>query len=593
VDRVEQPTQPTARHDWFLPQRPQEPPLPPPSEAAADPPTPAEATPAPAEARPTADQASAGSPEAAAEPAEAPREPGQAAPGLAAAASGPDEASLDPDEAPTEPDQAPSEPDQAAAERVEAAAGPVEAAPGTLDEVAPPPYGPPPGAVGVARSPTEAPWRAADPAGRVEVPPAPREGPPPAAHRPRAPREGPPGRGDGPFATYGAASVPAGVAGRTRPFVPAGVLPAAPPAAAPASRSRAVRIGALVVAVALGSGLLGGVVGAWVGGDDRAAARAPAAARQAAQGGQPAPDLVRAVAGSLLPVVVQIEARGVDGKATGAGVIIRQDGYVLTGSHVVAHANTIQVTLPTAEPLKARLVGSDPETDLAVVKIGRRGLPVATFGRSADLRIGDVAIAVGSPFGFRGTVTAGIVSALHRVVGIPDGRELVDAIQTDAAINPGNSGGALANASGQVIGINSAIATAGGGVDANAGIGFAIPIDDALAVANLLIARKKVHVPYLGILTEVDLTPEVAQHYRLGGRTGALVTRVLPSSPAASAGLRKGDLVVRLGDVTVRGSDELKVALRRTPVGRPVPIVVVRRGTQLTRPITPVDQPRR
>jgi putative serine protease PepD len=251
------------------------------------------------------------------------------------------------------------------------------------------------------------------------------------------------------------------------------------------------------------------------------------------------------------------------------------------------------VTLPTAERLRARLIGRDPASDLAIVKVQRTSLPVATFGRSADLRVGELAVAVGSPFGLQGSVTTGIISALHRVVQVPGGpsreQDLVDAIQTDAAINPGNSGGALANARGQVVGINTAIAT-NGEIEANAGVGFAVPIDEALEVARQLIAGRKVRVPFLGVQAVADLSPEVAEQYQLRGRTGALVQTVLSGSPADLAGLRGGDLVVRVNHRSVRGWDELKVAVRQVEVGQTIPIVVVRGGREVTLNITPTDQ---
>jgi S1-C subfamily serine protease len=205
---------------------------------------------------------------------------------------------------------------------------------------------------------------------------------------------------------------------------------------------------------------------------------------------------------------------------------------------------------------------------------------------------------VGSPFGFQSSVTTGIVSALHRVVKVPggeggeEGRELVDAIQTDAAINPGNSGGALANASGEVVGISTAIAT-NGDTEANAGVGFAIPIDEALEVATALVDRKPVKVPFLGVDSDRDLSPEDVIRYRLGNRAGALVSRVVPRSPAAEAGLRRGDLVVKFGDQPVAARDQLTVAVRRAQVGVPVPVTVVRRGQQLVLQATLTDQPER
>jgi S1-C subfamily serine protease len=295
--------------------------------------------------------------------------------------------------------------------------------------------------------------------------------------------------------------------------------------------------------------------------------------------------------------VVKVEARTDTGKATGSGVIFANGGYVLTNAHVVDGARSIGVTLSSSEPLRARFVGRDLTYDLAVLRVRRAGLTTARVGRSADLRVGDAAIVVGSPFGFQSSVTTGIVSALHRVVRVPDGgpgegRELVDAIQTDAAINPGNSGGALANADGEVVGISTAIATSGD-TEANAGVGFAIPIDEALEVAQALVNRKPVRVPYLGVEADPDLSPEDVDRYRLRNRAGALVTRVARRGPAAEAGLRRGDLVVRFGNQPVRTRDQLTVAIRRAQIGVPVPVTVLRRGRQLVLQATPIDQPER
>jgi S1-C subfamily serine protease len=253
-------------------------------------------------------------------------------------------------------------------------------------------------------------------------------------------------------------------------------------------------------------------------------------------------------------------------------VIFAADGHVLTNAHVVDKASAITVTLATAEPLRARLVGRDPLNDLAVLRVRHADLPVASFGRSADLAVGDAAIVVGSPFGFQGSVTSGIVSALHRVVRVPgaegpgSGNDIVDAIQTDAAINPGNSGGALADGSGRVVGISTAIATSGD-VESSAGVGFAIPIDDALEVARALVAKKPVRVPYLGSVLD-------------------------DRSPAATAGLRKGDLIVRFGESPVRDGDQLAVALRRAKIGEPVPLLVVRGNRELNLLAIPSAQPR-
>jgi S1-C subfamily serine protease len=380
--------------------------------------------------------------------------------------------------------------------------------------------------------------------------------------------------------------------------------------AAPGKGRRRVGLVALVLAVALVSGLAGGVAGVvasrnpdLLGGTTATGATGDQAtgnqaAGAAAPAGTAAGDQLQQALGTVLPAVVKIEARSDTGKATGSGVIFAKDGYVLTNAHVVDGAQTIGVTLSTSEPLRARFVGRDLNNDLAVLKVRRSGLTVAKAGRSADLRVGDAAIVVGSPYGFQSSVTTGIVSALHRVVKVPDGegggagRELVDAIQTDAAINPGNSGGALVNASGEVVGISTAIAT-NGDSEANAGVGFAIPIDQALEVATALVDRKPVKVPFLGVEASSELTPDTVARYRLGNRAGALVSRVEPRSPAAEAGLRRGDLIVRLGDQPIPARDQLTVAERRARIGVPVPVTVVRRGRELVLEITPADEPER
>jgi len=381
----------------------------------------------------------------------------------------------------------------------------------------------------------------------------------------------------------------------TAPPVDAPVVPAA-------RRRRRVGLVALVLAVALVSGLAGGAVavvatrnrglfGTGASGDGVATAAAVAS-------GTASGDQLQRVLGAVLPAVVKVEARTDTGKATGSGVIFANGGYVLTNAHVVDRAQSIGVTLSTSELLRARFVGRDLTNDLAVLRVRRAGLTTAKVGRSADLRVGDAAIVVGSPFGFQSSVTTGIVSALHRVVKLPDsesgveGRELVDAIQTDAAINPGNSGGALTNGNGEVVGISTAIATIGGG-EANAGVGFAIPIDEALEVARSLVKRRPVDLPFLGVEADTELTPEIADRYRLGNRAGALVTRVAPRGPAAEAGLRRGDLIVRLGDQAIPARDQLTVAERGARIGVPVPVTVVRRGRELILKITPTERPGR
>ena len=435
----------------------------------------------------------------------------------------------------------------------------------------------------------------APPRGRpLEIPgtsqPVRRPVPRPEVARPEVGRGRPGDRGDG----------PAGPPGRR-------VARGAPPDEALAPRKgRRVGLVALVLTVALLSGLAGGLVGVVAsrnpdlfGGEATASGnRVVDQTAAAAPEGTAAGDQLQRVLGAVLPAVVKIEARSDSGKATGSGVIFAKDGHVLTNAHVVDGARTITVTLSTSEPLRARFVGRDLNTDLAVLRVRRAGLTTAKVGRSADLRVGDAAIVVGSPFGFQSSVTTGIVSALHRVVKVPDsegggeGRELVDAIQTDAAINPGNSGGALVNGNGEVVGISTAIATSGD-AEANAGVGFAIPVDEALEVARALVRHRPVKVPFLGVEADTELTPEIADRYRLGNRAGALVTKVEARSPAAEAGLRRGDLIVRLGDQVIPARDQLAVAERRSEIGVPVPVTVVRRGRQLILQITPADLPER
>jgi S1-C subfamily serine protease len=473
--------------------------------------------------------------------------------------------------------------------------------------------------------------------GRPAVPAGPDAGPgrpggPPGTAVERQPPEGPvlgdiearaggALRGDveaGPGARGAGWPLPSRPAGAAHAYVDTPVArpperPPARPGAAPAARAgraaaapvagrrRRAGLVALVLAVALVSAAVGGVAGVVASRNQDLLGGTAATGAGGARGagvGAPEGDRLQRVLGAVLPAVVKVEARTDSGKATGSGVVFAKDGYVLTNAHVVDRAQSIGVTLSTSEPLRARFVGRDLNTDLAVLKVRRAGLTVATVGRSADLRVGDAAIVVGSPFGFQSSVTTGIVSALHRVVKVPDdqgtgeGRELVDAIQTDAAINPGNSGGALANASGEVVGISTAIATDRGG-EANAGVGFAIPIDEAIEVAKALVDRKPVQVPFLGADLDGDVSPQDVQRFKLGGHAGALVGVVRPRSPAAEGGLRRGDLVVRFGDQPVAAADQLTVALRRSEIGLPVPVTVLRRGRQLVLQVTPTDQPGR
>ncbi len=283
-------------------------------------------------------------------------------------------------------------------------------------------------------------------------------------------------------------------------------------------------------------------------------------------------------------------------RGQGSGVVIDAGrGLVLTNAHVVDRVDGVTVTLADGRQLDGSVVGTDPVTDLAVVRIPRKGdLAAAPLGDSEALEVGDWAIALGSPYGLERTVTLGIVSSLHRDInslGFSDKR--LDLIQTDAAINPGNSGGPLINAAGEVIGINTLVRSGPG-----AGLGFAIPINLAKRVADQLGDGGRVVHPYLG-LQLVPLTARVAREnnrdpdalLQLPERDGALVQRVLPESPAEVAGLRRGDLVVSIADQPVNTPAALLQQVERAQVGQPLPLKVVRGQRELQLSIRPEALP--
>ncbi len=283
-------------------------------------------------------------------------------------------------------------------------------------------------------------------------------------------------------------------------------------------------------------------------------------------------------------------------RGQGSGVVIDAGrGLVLTNAHVVDAVDAVAVTLADGRELDGSVVGSDPVTDLAVVKIrAPRDLQAAPLGDSEALEVGDWAIALGSPYGLERTVTLGIVSSLHRDInslGFADKR--LDLIQTDAAINPGNSGGPLINAAGQVIGINTLVRSGPG-----AGLGFAIPINLARRVATQLAEGGQVVHPYLG-LQLVPLTARQAREnnrdpnalLRLPEQDGALVQRVLDDSPAAEAGLRRGDLVVGAAELPVKDPSQLLQQVERSTVGQPLSLSVIRGQKELSLSIRPAALP--
>jgi S1-C subfamily serine protease len=295
---------------------------------------------------------------------------------------------------------------------------------------------------------------------------------------------------------------------------------------------------------------------------------------------------VEEVADTLLPSVALVEVQGARGNGAGSAVTYRQNGYLLTNAHVVAEAEAVRVTLPDGTPLEAEVVGADPASDLAVLRVDPddlpdSGLPVPDFADELPA-VGSTAVAIGSPFGLESTVTAGIVSAVARTVpGLP----LTDAIQTDAPINPGNSGGALANVHGEVIGINSAILGANPSAPGNVGIGFAIPATTALPIAEQLIDQGFVEHPQLGI-QGTDVDPSVADAYGLSASEGALVLGVQEGSAAAEAGLERGDIITGFGGEQVTSMPELGALVRAREPGEDVELTVVRGDDERTVTIT-------
>jgi serine protease Do len=271
----------------------------------------------------------------------------------------------------------------------------------------------------------------------------------------------------------------------------------------------------------------------------------------------------------------------------GSGVIVSPNGYILTNNHVVDHASTVTVIMPDKHEYKARVVGADPKTDIAVVKVDdARNMEPVTIGDSDKVQVGDYVLAVGNPFGIGKTVTMGIVSATGRAnLGIED---YEDFIQTDAAINHGNSGGALVNDRGELIGINTAILA--NGSEGNQGIGFAVPVTVARNVMDQIIKNGKVTRAYLGVMAQ-EVTPAIARAFKESEVRGALVGDVTPNSPAEKAGLQKGDIILDVNGKPVNGSAELRMHVSLMAPGTKVQVTVFRDGAQRTLPVTLAEMP--
>ena len=285
------------------------------------------------------------------------------------------------------------------------------------------------------------------------------------------------------------------------------------------------------------------------------------------------------------PGVVAIEVGSASaiggGGATGSGFVLDDEGYILTNDHVVDDAQTAQVRFANQDRLvRAEVVGTDPSTDLALLKVDPAQVEDLTplpLGSSGDLRVGEPTIALGSPFGLEGSLTTGVVSALDREIPSPNNFTIEGAIQTDAAINPGNSGGPLLDESGRVIGINAQIRTSGG---ANSGVGFAIPIDTAREVVPELKADGEVERPYLGVST--GETPN---------GVGVLVADTPAGAPAAEAGLRPNDVILRVGDVTTNDPSDVAAAIEDREIGEEVEITFRRGGEERTVTVTLAERP--
>ncbi|MGE5188449.1 MAG: trypsin-like peptidase domain-containing protein [Gemmatimonadota bacterium] len=269
-------------------------------------------------------------------------------------------------------------------------------------------------------------------------------------------------------------------------------------------------------------------------------------------------------------------------RGLGTGMLMDEQGFILTNNHVAGGATRIDVQLADGERYPATLVGADPKTDLAVIRIrAGRKLPYVVFGDSDRVRVGEWVVAIGHPRGLDQTVTQGIISAKHRT-GITDPTDYQDFLQTDAAINPGNSGGPLLNLAGEVIGVNAAIESTSGGFQ---GIGFAIPSDMALSIAKQLIATGKVERGWLGI-TIRDLTPALARSTGIKERRGALVADIVAQGPAAKAGLMPGDAVVSFAGKPVESASDLRNRASEAAVGSTVPLTVLRDGKELSLNVT-------
>ncbi len=275
-----------------------------------------------------------------------------------------------------------------------------------------------------------------------------------------------------------------------------------------------------------------------------------------------------------------------DEQVSGSGVIISEKGYIITNNHVVEGTKTLKVIFADGSEREAHIVGTDPFSDLAVLRVSGKVPGVAVLGNSDVLKPGETVIAIGSPLGaFRNTVTVGVVSATGRAIDTGRGYVMEDLIQTDAAINHGNSGGPLVNLAGEVVGINTLIVRNGGNGDVAEGLGFAIPSNTVRAVAEQIIRQGYVARPYLGIEWQ-GITPAIAARYHLPVKWGVYVVRVAPDSPAARAGIRRGDIIFQIGETQLDEKHPFINALFNHKPGETIPLKIVRDGKTLTLEVT-------
>jgi putative serine protease PepD len=367
---------------------------------------------------------------------------------------------------------------------------------------------------------------------------------------------------------------------------PPNAYPGPPTAALPPPRRQRSLAG--IVAAALIAGIVGGAAGfggAYALLDAGRVGTTLSSSPQAPDAVNAAPGSVAAAAQTVLPSTVDIRAVTGQGAAEGSGVVLTADGDVLTNNHVVAGGGQITVTLADGTEHAATVVGSSPSYDLAVIRLQNvSGLTPATLGESSSLQVGQPVVAIGSPRGLTGTVTSGIVSALDRTVAVPgeDGTAVVyNGLQTDAPINQGNSGGPLVNLDGQVVGINSAIATAGGQDSGSIGLGFTIPVDQARRVAQEIMDTGAATKPVLGVQGSINADTD----------DGAPIAAVQPGSPAAAAGLQAGDVVTRVGDAKVADFADLMARVGAHAPGEQVTLTVRNGGAERTVNVTLGSQP--